>query len=87
MRKGADPSTRNLENEQPVHLVPDGPVGEQVSATEGAFGLKHLPLDEVVQGRGQLVVFTCALSVSVFHSAFVATLESIALFLTEEEES
>uniref|UniRef100_A0A8I3PD90 NF-kappa-B inhibitor zeta n=1 Tax=Canis lupus familiaris TaxID=9615 RepID=A0A8I3PD90_CANLF len=29
MRKGADPSTRNLENEQPVHLVPDGPVGEQ----------------------------------------------------------
>lgn len=35
MRKGADPSTRNLENEQPVHLVPDGPVGEQVRATEG----------------------------------------------------
>ncbi|ELW69987.1 NF-kappa-B inhibitor zeta [Tupaia chinensis] len=31
MRKGADPSTRNLENEQPVHLVPDGPVGEQPS--------------------------------------------------------
>ncbi|XP_058151899.1 NF-kappa-B inhibitor zeta isoform X2 [Dasypus novemcinctus] len=30
MRKGADPSTRNLENEQPVHLVPDGPVGEQI---------------------------------------------------------
>ncbi|KAK1169998.1 NF-kappa-B inhibitor zeta-like isoform X5 [Acipenser oxyrinchus oxyrinchus] len=30
MRKGADPSTRNLENEQPQNLVPDGPVGEQV---------------------------------------------------------
>lgn len=30
MRKGADPSARNLENEQPVHLVPDGLVGEQV---------------------------------------------------------
>ncbi|MEE6470035.1 hypothetical protein FKM82_008848 [Ascaphus truei] len=30
MRKGADPSARNLENEQPVHLVADGPVGEQV---------------------------------------------------------
>ncbi|XP_054569999.1 NF-kappa-B inhibitor zeta isoform X1 [Eptesicus fuscus] len=30
MRKGADPSSRNLENEQPVHLVPDGPVGEQI---------------------------------------------------------
>ncbi|KAM4682217.1 NF-kappa-B inhibitor zeta isoform 2-T7 [Amazona ochrocephala] len=29
MRKGADPSARNLENEQPVHLVPDGLVGEQ----------------------------------------------------------
>ena len=34
MRKGADPSTRNLENEQPVHLVPDGPVGEQVRGTK-----------------------------------------------------
>ncbi|KAG8451993.1 hypothetical protein GDO86_003975 [Hymenochirus boettgeri] len=30
MRKGADPSARNLENEQPVHLVPDGPVGEEI---------------------------------------------------------
>lgn len=30
MRKGADPSARNLENEQPVHLVSDGPVGEEV---------------------------------------------------------
>lgn len=30
MRKGADPSARNLENEQPVHLVPDGPVGVEV---------------------------------------------------------
>ncbi|KYO22539.1 NF-kappa-B inhibitor zeta isoform A [Alligator mississippiensis] len=30
MRKGADPSARNLENEQPVHLVPDGSVGEQI---------------------------------------------------------
>nr|XP_033797202.1 NF-kappa-B inhibitor zeta isoform X2 [Geotrypetes seraphini] len=30
MRKGADPSVRNLENEQPVHLVPDSPVGEQI---------------------------------------------------------
>ncbi|XP_069493413.1 NF-kappa-B inhibitor zeta isoform X2 [Ambystoma mexicanum] len=30
MRKGADPSSRNLENEQPVHLVADGPIGEQM---------------------------------------------------------
>ncbi|XP_044142680.1 NF-kappa-B inhibitor zeta-like [Bufo gargarizans] len=30
MRKGADPSARNLENEQPVHLVPDGAVGEEI---------------------------------------------------------
>ncbi|KAJ7320344.1 hypothetical protein JRQ81_019855 [Phrynocephalus forsythii] len=30
MRKGADPSARNLENEQPVHLVPDGPVGVEI---------------------------------------------------------
>lgn len=30
MRKGADPSARNLENEQPVHLVPDSPVGVEV---------------------------------------------------------
>lgn len=49
MRKGADPSTRNLENEQPVHLVPDGPVGEQVREGHsgrghslGPFGLKYI---------------------------------------------
>ncbi|KAM8975177.1 NF-kappa-B inhibitor zeta isoform 2-T2 [Pelodytes ibericus] len=30
MRKGADPSARNLENEQPVHLVAEGPVGEEI---------------------------------------------------------
>ncbi|XP_063161662.1 NF-kappa-B inhibitor zeta isoform X2 [Candoia aspera] len=30
MRKGADPSARNLENEQPVHLVPDSPVGVEI---------------------------------------------------------
>ncbi|XP_067849188.1 NF-kappa-B inhibitor zeta isoform X2 [Heptranchias perlo] len=30
MRKGADPSARNLENEQPVHLVPDGARGDEV---------------------------------------------------------
>lgn len=43
MRKGADPSTRNLENEQPVHLVPDGPVGEQVRFLEGTGNaFRHL---------------------------------------------
>ncbi|KAL2088072.1 hypothetical protein ACEWY4_016900 [Coilia grayii] len=30
MRKGADPSAKNLENEQPVQLVPEGEMGEQV---------------------------------------------------------
>ncbi|XP_069827192.1 NF-kappa-B inhibitor zeta [Dendropsophus ebraccatus] len=30
MRKGADPSSRNIENEQPVHLVSDGAVGEEI---------------------------------------------------------
>ncbi|XP_062866974.1 NF-kappa-B inhibitor zeta [Trichomycterus rosablanca] len=30
MRRGADPSARNLENEQPIQLVPEGPVGDQV---------------------------------------------------------
>ncbi|CAO2631748.1 NF-kappa-B inhibitor zeta [Lemmus lemmus] len=44
MRKGADPSTRNLENEQPVHLVPDGPVGEQVRAIGGV----EMPLGPLV---------------------------------------
>lgn len=43
MRKGADPSARNLENEQPVHLVPDGPVGEQVRVTGGTGkAFRHL---------------------------------------------
>ncbi|KAG7268071.1 hypothetical protein CRUP_014932, partial [Coryphaenoides rupestris] len=30
LRKGADPSARNLENDQPVHLVPSGPIGDKV---------------------------------------------------------
>lgn len=30
MRRGADPSSKNLENEQPIQLVPEGPVGDQV---------------------------------------------------------
>ncbi|XP_051983322.1 NF-kappa-B inhibitor zeta isoform X2 [Xyrauchen texanus] len=30
LRRGADPSSKNLENEQPAQLVPDGPLGEQV---------------------------------------------------------
>ncbi|XP_036401681.1 NF-kappa-B inhibitor zeta-like isoform X2 [Megalops cyprinoides] len=30
MRRGADPSTKNLENEQPTQLVPEGPMGDQV---------------------------------------------------------
>ncbi|XP_035263471.1 NF-kappa-B inhibitor zeta-like [Anguilla anguilla] len=30
MRRGADPSIKNLENEQPAQLVPEGPAGDQV---------------------------------------------------------
>ncbi|XP_036396311.1 NF-kappa-B inhibitor zeta [Megalops cyprinoides] len=30
MRRGADPGSKNLENEQPIQLVPEGPVGDQV---------------------------------------------------------
>ncbi|XP_076839159.1 NF-kappa-B inhibitor zeta isoform X2 [Brachyhypopomus gauderio] len=30
MRRGGDPSARNLENEQPLQLVPEGPMGDQV---------------------------------------------------------
>ncbi|RXN16581.1 NF-kappa-B inhibitor zeta-like protein [Labeo rohita] len=30
LRRGADPSAKNLENEQPAQLVPDGPLGDQV---------------------------------------------------------
>ncbi|XP_026060613.1 NF-kappa-B inhibitor zeta-like [Carassius auratus] len=30
LRRGADPSTKNLEHEQPAQLVPDGPLGDQV---------------------------------------------------------
>ncbi|KAL0204476.1 hypothetical protein M9458_002494, partial [Cirrhinus mrigala] len=29
LRRGADPSAKNLENEQPAQLVPDGPLGDQ----------------------------------------------------------
>ncbi|CDR00531.1 unnamed protein product, partial [Oncorhynchus mykiss] len=31
MRRGADPSSKNLENEQPAQLVAEGPVGDQVN--------------------------------------------------------
>lgn len=34
MRNGADPGTRNFENELPCHLVPGGPVGDKVRACE-----------------------------------------------------
>uniref|UniRef100_A0A8C0H7C7 NFKB inhibitor delta n=1 Tax=Chelonoidis abingdonii TaxID=106734 RepID=A0A8C0H7C7_CHEAB len=30
LSRGADPSARNLENEQPAHLLPPGPTGDQV---------------------------------------------------------
>ncbi|XP_016422883.1 NF-kappa-B inhibitor zeta-like isoform X2 [Sinocyclocheilus rhinocerous] len=30
LRRGADPSAKNLENEQPAQLVPDSPLGDQV---------------------------------------------------------
>ncbi|CAM4507328.1 unnamed protein product [Leuciscus chuanchicus] len=33
MRRGADPSAKNLENEQPAQLVPEGPLGEQFPLT------------------------------------------------------
>ncbi|XP_018102469.1 NF-kappa-B inhibitor zeta [Xenopus laevis] len=41
MRKGADPSARNLENEQPVHLVPDGPVGEEIRRVLKGKSVQH----------------------------------------------
>lgn len=34
LRKGADPSIRNLENDQPAHLLQSGLQGEQVSSPE-----------------------------------------------------
>lgn len=30
LRRGADPGTKNLENEQAAQLVPEGPMGDQV---------------------------------------------------------
>lgn len=32
MKSGADPTIRNIENELPSQLVPDGPTGEKVGA-------------------------------------------------------
>lgn len=32
MRKGADPGVRNLENDLPSQLAPEGPVGEKVKS-------------------------------------------------------
>ncbi|KAL4609184.1 NF-kappa-B inhibitor zeta-like [Arapaima gigas] len=41
LRKGADPSAKNLDHEQPLHLVPEGPTGEQVR--------------RILKGRGSMV--------------------------------
>ncbi|KAM3932849.1 NF-kappa-B inhibitor zeta isoform 2-T2 [Leptodactylus fuscus] len=41
MRKGGDPSARNLENEQPVHLVPDGAVGEEIRRVLKGKAMQH----------------------------------------------
>lgn len=30
MRRGADPRAKNVENELPSHLVPEGPIGQKV---------------------------------------------------------
>lgn len=39
MRKGADPGTRNLENELPCQLAPEGPIGEKVRLIlKGKYG-------------------------------------------------
>lgn len=37
LSKGADPSIRNLENDQPAHLLQSGPQGEQVSPPPKSF--------------------------------------------------
>lgn len=39
MRKGADPGMRNLENELPCQLVPEGSVGEKVKRLKGSPNL------------------------------------------------
>uniref|UniRef100_A0A3B1JN75 NFKB inhibitor zeta n=1 Tax=Astyanax mexicanus TaxID=7994 RepID=A0A3B1JN75_ASTMX len=41
MRRGADPSSKNLENEQPIQLVPEGTVGDQVSGCVNPTGLQQ----------------------------------------------
>lgn len=85
MRKGADPSTRNLENEQPVHLVPDGPVGEQVRATEGSVQvLDNIKGHEVVQVGGQLVLVMRVHSVSVSTVVTAALWNQLLCFQREE---
>ena len=89
MRKGADPSTRNLENEQPVHLVPDGPVGEQVRATEGKDILLGLVLKRKSGGSaGTLQVGSVSSDGLCQHmclsSCHCCPLESIVVFPKEE---
>lgn len=37
LSRGADPSIRNLENDQAAHLLQSGPQGEQVSPLSASF--------------------------------------------------
>ncbi|CAM4651103.1 unnamed protein product [Leuciscus chuanchicus] len=41
MRRGADPSTKNLENEQPAQLVLEGPLGEQLRDASGLASYQY----------------------------------------------
>uniref|UniRef100_A0AAY4EYI3 OCA domain-containing protein n=1 Tax=Denticeps clupeoides TaxID=299321 RepID=A0AAY4EYI3_9TELE len=44
MRRGADPSAKNLENEQPAQLVPEGDLGDQVRRILKGRGAQARPL-------------------------------------------
>ncbi|MGH0166822.1 UNVERIFIED_CONTAM: hypothetical protein FKN15_051047 [Acipenser sinensis] len=59
MRKGADPSTRNLENEQPQNLVPDGPVGEQSALQVAVAANQHLIVQDLLSLGAQINTADC----------------------------
>lgn len=76
MRKGGDPGLRNLENELPYQLTPEGPVGEKVRAS----------LQTDAGGITELLFADCNLKTPVFPAGATDPEGETCSCLSEAEE-
>jgi len=57
LRRGADPSIRNLENDQPAHLLQSGLQGEQVSSASCFIASQTCTVSIFVMGYNHECIF------------------------------